>query len=123
MFLPDGAPEFVPDHVWWQIVDLGANSELTPDQVPVADPAGVEVFDNVCQHKRYVGLQDGNRIPYLDVPGIRLKMDGMSDLCVPSIQSFEDGTIGVVPGLGVLETTSSSPNQFGRHSSTRTRGE
>ena len=94
-FLPDGAPEFVPNHIWWQVIDLGANRKLSPDKVPAAVAAGVEVFDNACQHKGHVKRHNGSDTPYWDVPGLRVKVPGESRLCAPYVSGYSDGYIRV----------------------------
>jgi len=96
-FLPGGAPKFVPNHIWWQVIDLGANRRLPPDRVPAAVAAGTEVFDVACQHKVYISQHDGSDTPYLDVPGIRVRdrVQGESGLYAPRICGDSDGIIRV----------------------------
>jgi hypothetical protein len=72
-----GGPTFKPNRLWWQLIDLGANRFKAPNQVPVATAAGCEVFDVICQHPVYVGQQDGSETPYLDLPGLTVKVRGL----------------------------------------------
>jgi hypothetical protein len=94
-FLPDGAPWFFPNFVWWSVVDLGASRNLSPDNVPVADAAGVEVFDNACQHPGYLKRHNGSDVPYLDVPGLRVKSYRRSALYAPCISGNSGSGIRV----------------------------
>jgi hypothetical protein len=78
VYLPDGAPEFVANRLWWEITDLGANCDKAPDQVAPAIAAGTQLFDVACQHPVYIQQHNGGDTPYLDVPGLRVKVPGAS---------------------------------------------
>ena len=81
----DGAPAFRPNTISWKVIDLGANRDKSPDQVPAATAAGTEVYSVVAQHPTYVKRQKGDNIPYLDVPGLRLTVQGYSEPYAPSV--------------------------------------
>lgn len=90
-----GAPAFVPNHLWWQLIDLGANRFMAPNQVPAETAAGCEIFDVLCQHPVYVGQQNGADIPYLDLPGLSVKVRGMSGPDTPDARGGSSGQVTV----------------------------
>lgn len=56
--ITEGAPEFVPDRIWWEVVDLDAYRGrgtwgIEPKNVPVATAASTQVLDALCQHSSY----------------------------------------------------------------------
>jgi hypothetical protein len=93
--LPDGAPEFAANRLWWEVIDLGANRRVSPDKVPAAIAAGTEVFDVACQHSAYVKMHNGVDVPYLDVPGLRVNVRGRALSYVPYVASFSGGHVKV----------------------------
>ena len=95
--LVEGAPEFVPNHIWWQVIDLGASRDKAPDQVPAATAAGIEVFDVACQHPVYVRQHNGDDTPYLGIPGIRVevKLQAKSGPCAPYVHGYSIGYVEV----------------------------
>ncbi len=90
----EGAPEFVPNRLWWEVMDLDANRDMAPDQVPAATAAGLEVFAVACHHRAYIKRHNG-RVPYLDVPGLRVIVPGRSYPCAPYVHGYSDGGVGV----------------------------
>jgi hypothetical protein len=90
-----GGPDFVPNRLWWQLLDLGANRRMAPNQVPAETAAGAEIFDVLCQHPIYVRQQDGGKTPYLDLPGLTVKVRGMSGPDTPNAIGGPEGRIGV----------------------------
>jgi hypothetical protein len=90
-----GAPPFEPDRLWWQLIDLGANRFKAPNQVPAATAAGCEIFDVICQHPIYVGQQDGSETPYLDLPGLSVKVRGFTGPDTPDTTGGPNGRIAV----------------------------
>jgi hypothetical protein len=68
--LVDGSAPFIPKRIWWETHQINTGTELKPSQVVPAKAAGTQVLDITIQHRVYVGLQDGRRIPYLDTPGL-----------------------------------------------------
>lgn len=95
LYLPDGAPAFLPNELWWEVIDLGASRDKAPDQVDLSVSAGTQVYDVACQHPVYVGQHNGRDVPYLDVPGLRVKVPGESKPCAPYIDGLSDGGVGV----------------------------
>ena len=96
-FLVDGAPEFVPNRLWWQVIDLGANRDKAPDEIPAATAAGTEVFDVACQHPVYVRQHNDHDIPRLEIPGIRVKVPGewRWRRCAPYVYGYSIGYVKV----------------------------
>lgn len=90
-----GGPAFVPHRLWWQLIDLGANRFKAPNQVPVATAAGCEIFDVFCQHPIYVKQQDGLDTPYLDLPGLSVKVRGMAGPDTPNAAGDATGNVAV----------------------------
>ncbi len=90
-----GSPQFEPRRLWWQLIDLGANRFMAPNQVSGADAAGFEIFDVLCQHPEYVGQQDGAETPYLDLPGLSVKVRGMPGLDTPDAVGKGDGSVAM----------------------------
>lgn len=90
-----GGPTFVPNRLWWQLIDLGANRFKAPNQVPVATAAGCEVFDVICQHPIYVSQQDGSKTPYLDLPGLSVKVRGSSGQETPDVTGGAAGGVAL----------------------------
>jgi hypothetical protein len=90
-----GSPMFVPYRLWWQLIDLGANRFIAPNEVAGADAAGFEIFDVLCQHPEYVGEQDGNETPYLDLPGLSVRVRGMPGPDTPDAVGSADGSVAV----------------------------
>lgn len=90
-----GGPTFEGNRLWWQLIDLGANRFKAPNQVPAATAAGCEVFDVICQHPIYVGQQDGSETPYLDVPGLSVKVRGVSGPETPDAVGGPAGGVAV----------------------------
>jgi hypothetical protein len=90
-----GGPLFEPDRLWWQLIDLGANRFKAPNQVPAATAAGCEVFDVICQHPIYVSQQDGTETPYLDLPGLSVKVRGLNGPNTPDAAGGPEGGIAV----------------------------
>jgi hypothetical protein len=90
-----GGPAFVPHRLWWQLIDLGANRFKAPNQVSPSVAAGVEVFDVFCQHPIYVGQQDGLDTPYLDLPGLTVKVRGMAAPDTPNAAGDAYGNVAV----------------------------
>ncbi len=90
-----GAPSFIPNHVWWQLIDLGSNRRKAPNQVPAAIAAGCEIFDVICQHPVYVGQQDGDDTPYLDVPGLDVKVRGRRGKDTPDVSGGPSGDVTI----------------------------
>jgi hypothetical protein len=66
--------------------------------VPGADATGFETFDVLCQHPEYVGQQDGVETPYLDLPGLSVKVRGMPGLDPPDAVGSTDGSVAVRVG-------------------------
>ena len=93
--LPKGAPEFVPNRLWWEITDFGANRNMAPDQVPAATAAGLSVFAAACHHPAVVRRHNGDDVPYWDVPGLRVKVPGGSRPYAPCIGGSSDGSVNV----------------------------
>lgn len=90
-----GAPAFVANRVWWQLIDLGANRFKAPNQVPASTAAGSEVLDVICQHPIYVGQQDGSDTPYLDLPGLSVRVRGVPGLNTPDAAGGAAGGVKV----------------------------
>jgi hypothetical protein len=90
-----GGPPFEPNRLWWQLIDLGANRFKAPNQVPAATAAGCEIFDVICQHPIYVGQQDGAETPYLDLPGLSVKIRGFTGPDTPDAVGGPNGRISV----------------------------
>jgi hypothetical protein len=90
-----GGPTFEPHRLWWQLIDLGANRFKAPNQVPAATAAGCEIFDVMCQHPIYVGQQDGYETPYLDLPGLSVKVRGFTGPDTPDVVGGPNGRIAV----------------------------
>jgi hypothetical protein len=90
-----GGPAFEPNRLWWQLIDLGANRFKAPNQVPAATAAGCEIFDVICQHPIYVGQQDGSETPYLDLPGLSVKVRGFTGPDTPDATGGPSGRIAV----------------------------
>ncbi len=93
--LVSGAPRFDANRIWWQLIDLGANRFKAPSQVPASTAAGIEVFDVVCQHPVYVGEQDGSLTPFLDLPGLSVKVRGMPGPDTPDAVGDAKGQVAV----------------------------
>jgi hypothetical protein len=93
--LVSGAPRFDANRIWWQLIDLGANRYKAPSQVPPSTAAGIEVFDVVCQHPVYVGEQDGSLTPFLDLPGLSVKVRGMPGPDTPDAVGDATGQVAV----------------------------
>jgi len=103
-------PEFNPDRLWWQLIDLGANRFKAPNQVPASIAAGCEIFDVLCQHPVYVGQQDGVDTPYLDVPGLSVKVRGMSGPETPDAAGGPVGGVAIrVHWEGTIYTDHAEP--------------
>jgi hypothetical protein len=68
--LVDGAAEFVPNHLWWEVLDLGSVRNTAPDKVDPTRAAGTQVFDAVLQHPEAVRRMNVDR--YWDVPALRV---------------------------------------------------
>ncbi len=90
-----GGPEFKPDRLWWELIDLGANRRKAPNQVPPETAAGSEIFDVICQHPIYVSQQDGGETPYLDLPGLSVKVRGMSGPDTPDAAGGSTGQVDI----------------------------
>jgi hypothetical protein len=90
-----GAPKFIPNRVWWQLIDLGSNLRIAPHKVPAAVAAGCEIFDVICQHPVYVGQQDGGDTPYLDLPGLSVKVRGRRGTETPDVRGGPGGGVTV----------------------------
>jgi hypothetical protein len=93
--LVSGAPSFDAHRIWWQLIDVGANRFKAPSQVPAAKAASYEVFDVVCQHPIYVGEQDGSLTPFLDLPGLTVKVRGMPGPDTPDAVGDAKGHVAV----------------------------
>jgi len=96
VYLPEGAPEFVANRLWWEITDLDANRDKAPDQVDSATAAGTQLLDVACQHPVYIGQHNGGDTPYLDVPGLRIKVPGASKPHAPYIHGLSVGSVHVL---------------------------
>ena len=90
-----GGPAFEPWRLWWQLIDLGANRLKAPNQVPVGTAAGIEIFDVICQHPVYVTQQDGLDTPYLDLPGLSVKIRGIAGPDTPDAAGGPEGDVAV----------------------------
>lgn len=90
-----GAPAFVPNLVWWQLIDLGSNRRSAPIDVSAAIAAGCEIFDVICQHPVYVSEQDGDVTPYLDLPGLNVKIRGRRGKDTPDISGGPRGEVSI----------------------------
>lgn len=90
-----GGPTFGPNRLWWQLIDLGANRFKSPSQVPVATAAGCEIFDVICQHPIYMSQQDGSATPFLDLPGLSVKVRGVSGPDTPDAIGGPGGNVEV----------------------------
>jgi hypothetical protein len=105
-----GAPEFAPNRVWWQLIDLGSNMRLAPNEVPAAIAAGCEIFDVICQHPVYVGQQDGGDTPYLDLPGLSVKVRGRRGTDTPDVTGGPGGGVVIhVNWSGTIYTDHAEP--------------
>ena len=93
--LPKGASEFVPNRLWWEITDFGANRTMAPDQVPAATAAGLSVFAAACHHPAAVRRHNGGDTPYWDVPGLRVKVPGRSRPYAPCLYGHSEGEVDV----------------------------
>lgn len=91
----NGGPKFEGNRLWWQLIDLGANRFKAPNQIPAETAAGCEVFDVICQHPIYVGQQDGSETPFLDVPGLSVKVRGVSGSETPDAVGGPTGGVAV----------------------------
>ena len=90
-----GAPPFDANRIWWQLIDVGANRRKAPNQVPADKAAGYEIFDVVCQHPIYMGEQDGSFTPFLDLPGLSVKVRGMPGPDTPDAVGDAEGQVAV----------------------------
>ncbi|HEV3212499.1 MAG TPA: hypothetical protein VGZ03_03790 [Acidimicrobiales bacterium] len=105
-----GAPRFAPNRVWWELIDLGANRRVAPSDVPAATAAGCEVLDVICQHPVYVGQQDGRDTPYLDMPGLSVKVRGRRGTDTPDVTGGPDGGVTIhVAWSGTIYTDHAEP--------------
>jgi hypothetical protein len=95
IYLPPGAPEFVPNQLSWEVIDFGANRNTAPDKVDPAIAAGIQVFNAACHHPAAVLQHDGDNSPYWDVPGLRIKVPGDSGPYAPCDLGNSDGCVGV----------------------------
>lgn len=92
--LVEKAPEFAPNRIWWEVIDLSANRNKAPDQVDPATAAGIQVFDAACQHPVYIRQHDGRNIPCLDVPGLRVNVPGYGPWTnSPYVDGSSDGNV------------------------------
>lgn len=92
--LVDGAADFEPNRLWWEVLDLGSLRDVAPDKVDPTKAAGTQVLDAALQHKEAVRRMDGGDDPYWDVPALRVNVpefvpwshslfvNGCSDGCV-----------------------------------------
>ncbi len=94
LYLPEGAPEFTPNRLWWEIMDFNGNRGKAPDQVPVGTAANTQLFSAACQHKTYVLGQNGNGRPYWNV-GLGVSVPGESEAYAPFINGLSDGLVNV----------------------------
>jgi hypothetical protein len=90
-----GGPPFEPNRLWWQLIDLGANRFKAPNEIPAATAAGCEVFDVICQHPIYVSQQDGWETPFLDLPGLSVKVRGFTGPDTPDATGGPSGKVAV----------------------------
>lgn len=95
VYLPEGAPEFIPNRLWWEVMYCDANRDKAPNQVPAATAAGVQVFAAACQHKAHLRRMNGSDIPYWDVPGLRIDLPGKSGPYAPDVYGCSDGDVDV----------------------------
>ena len=93
--LPKGAPEFVPNRLWWEITDFGSIRNIAPDQVPAATAAGTSVFAADCHHPAAVRRHNDTDTPYWDVPGLRVSVPGKLRPYAPYIIGESDGYVSV----------------------------
>jgi hypothetical protein len=93
--LISGAHAFDANRIWWQLIDVGANRFKAPSQVPADKAAGFEIFDVVCQHPIYMGEQDGSFTPFLDLPGLSVKVRGMPGPDTPDAVGDAKGQVAV----------------------------
>lgn len=110
VYLPEGAPEFMPNHLWWEVIDLGANRGTAPDQIDPRVAAGTQVFDVAIQHPAYIRQHNGGDTPYLDVPGLRVKVPGESEPYALYVRGGSDGRLSVsVPLTGYAGMSYAEP--------------
>ncbi len=95
LYLPDGTPPFQLDVLEWGIIDLGNVRNTAPDKVDPAIAAGLKVFDASAQHPAHTRAHNGRDIPYLDVPGLRVKVPGGSGPYAPYVDGRSGGGVGV----------------------------
>lgn len=93
--LPKGAPDFVPNRLWWEITDFGANRNMAPDQVPAETAAGLSVFAATCHHPAVVRRHNGDDVPYWNVPGLWVSYSGESRPFAPCIDGGSGGRVEV----------------------------
>ena len=98
----EGAPEFTPNRLWWEVMDIDANRDKAPDQVPPATAGVLQVFCAVCQHRNHPRRAGTT---YLDVPGLRVKVEGRSEPYAPYIYWCSDGKVRV----GVYDASHAHP--------------
>ena len=105
-----GAPAFAPYHLWWQLIDLGSNRRKAPSDVPPETAAGCEIFDVICQHPVYVGQQDGADTPYLDLPGLNVKVRGRRGIDTPDVAGGPSGDVTIhIAWSGTIYTDHAEP--------------
>jgi len=81
----EGAPEFQPNRLWWEVLDVDANRNKACDAVPPATAGGIQVIQAAAHHPDYTRRMNGDDVAYWDVPGLRLKVPGRSEPCAPYV--------------------------------------
>lgn len=95
LYLPEGAPPFQASRLEWGVIDLGNIRNTAPDQVDPTIAAGLEVFDASTQHPAHTRAHNGRDVPYLDVPGLRVKVPGYSRPDAPCVHGRSGGEVHV----------------------------
>jgi len=93
IYLPEGAPEFEPNKLWWEIIYLGANLDKAPDQVSPVTAVGTQLLGTASHHPAAVFSHDGRNYPYWDIPGLRFKIASSSEPFAPYICGDSDGRV------------------------------
>jgi hypothetical protein len=72
--------------------------------------AGCEIFDVICQHPVHRGQQDGGDTPYLDLPGLSVKVLGRRGTDPPDVAGGPSGDVTIhVNWSGTIYTDHAEP--------------
>lgn len=81
----------------WEVIDFDTNRNTAPANIG-SDGAHAGVLAAACHFPDWLKSMDGDKVPFVDLPGYRVTVPGVSVPYAPFIDGYSDGSVFVDVG-------------------------